>query len=80
MLDYTGVWRYVYARSGLFSGFGGFFEHEVHVVVRYDPSAMQFVKSCQLQFGIVTESARACMYYSVRRYRRSSFSMLAVQF
>ena len=28
---------------------------EVHAFVRYDPSQMQFVKSCQVQLGLVNK-------------------------
>ena len=40
--------KYIYPARGVFANYKSFFDHDVHAFVRYDPTQMQFVKSCQV--------------------------------
>jgi hypothetical protein len=50
--------KFVYARNDIFGSYQGFFDHEVHVFARYDPSQMNFVKSCSFQLGMMNKGER----------------------
>jgi hypothetical protein len=64
--------KFVYARNDIFGSYKGFFDHEVHVFARYDPSQMNFVKSCSFQIGMMNAGERQgfSQNNSLRKYNR----------
>lgn len=62
--------KYVYEKWALFRDYDKFFDHDISAFVRLDPKELRNVKSCQLQFGLVSKLQYEALRQDLAKYDR----------